>query len=161
VELPILVGQPEKRRVSRKTPESLKWTPGAHAGGARLHGLTILLVDDDTDTRDLYEVVLQNAGASVVAVASAAAAVERLSTERFSVLISDVAMPVEDGYSLIACVRAAETDHARIPAIAVTGFARAEDRTRALASGFQQCLSKPVDPMELVASVAALVQRAL
>jgi PAS domain S-box-containing protein len=161
VELPILVGQPEKRRMSRKTPESLKWTPGAHAGGARLHGLTILLVDDDTDTRDLYEFVLQNAGASVVAVASAAAAVERLSTERFSVLISDVAMPVEDGYSLIARVRAAETDHARIPAIAVTGFARAEDRTRALASGFQQCLSKPIDPMELVVSVAALVQRTL
>jgi CheY-like chemotaxis protein len=89
---------------------------------------------------------------------AAAAAVDRLSTGGFSVLISDVAMPVEAGYSLIARVRATEAGRARIPAIAVTGFARAEDRTRALAAGFQQCLSTPIDPMELVASVAALAQ---
>jgi CheY-like chemotaxis protein len=103
----------------------------------------------------------RNCGARVRAVNSAAAALEALAAEAFDVLISDIGMPEEDGYSLIAKVRVLDRERGgRIPAAALTAYAGEEDRIRTLRSGFQIHVPKPVSPNELVAVVANLADRA-
>jgi PAS domain S-box-containing protein len=125
----------------------------------RIEGVRVLLVEDEPDTRDLMERLLAEAGCQVVAVASAAAAIDSLRTARPDILVSDIGLPDEDGYSLMKRVRQVPaSDGGNIPAIAVTAFARAEDRLRALQSGFQAHVSKPVDPAALLASIASLAQ---
>ena len=123
--------------------------------GPSLQGVRVLLVDDDAGARESVTAVLEQSGASVRAVESAAEAVETLERERPDVLLSDIAMPGLDGYALLGQARA-RLQGAQLPAAALTAYAGATDRTRALAAGFQAHLAKPVDPAELVAVVAQL-----
>lgn len=123
-----------------------------------LEGKRVLVVDDDTDTRDFYMTVLEQCGASVTAAASVSDALEALKRQHPDVLVSDIGMPGEDGYTLIGKVRALESAGGRhLPAVALTAYAREVDRQQAIAAGFQEHLPKPVEPAELVAVVAHLV----
>lgn len=122
-----------------------------------LSGLQVLLVDDDQDTLDLLSAALTQRSAKVTAVTSAAAAFESIKICRPDVLISDIAMPVEDGYSLIERVLALDIVP-EIPAIAITAYAKQEDRERALAAGYRRYLSKPVELGEFISAVAELAR---
>ena len=114
-------------------------------------------VDDDADTRELVEVVLARYGADVRMCASAAEALDALEGWDAQVLVSDIGMPDEDGFSLIRTLRASPSARLRrIPAVAMTAYARPADRASLLSAGFQMHLAKPVDPAELVAAVASL-----
>jgi len=123
-----------------------------------LAGLRIIVVDDDTDTRDFLSTVLEDHGAKVTAVVSTNEALVAFEQLKPNVLISDIGMPVEDGYGLIRKVRALEAKQGgRIPAIALTAYASEEERTRILSSCFQMHLPKPVEPAELIAVVANFI----
>jgi signal transduction histidine kinase/ActR/RegA family two-component response regulator len=125
----------------------------------RLDHVHILVVDDHADGRTLTSLVLTEAGASVNAVASAREALQVLQGQWPDVLVSDIGLLDEDGYALIRQIRQHEAEHGGfLPAIALTGYARAEDRTRILAAGFQAHVSKPLDPAELTAAIAALTR---
>jgi PAS domain S-box-containing protein len=124
-----------------------------------LQGLHVLVVDDEPDARALLVTILESCKARVTAVASARAALKRLRKEPPDVLISDIGMPDEDGYALIRQVRALEPDGRKLPAVALTAYARLEDRTRVLMAGFQTHIGKPVEPVELLAVVASLLNR--
>jgi signal transduction histidine kinase len=127
---------------------------------ALLQGLHVLVVEDEEDARDLLLTALEQRGARVTAVPSVADALARFAAGHPDVLVSDLAMPDEDGYSLIRQVRALPADRGgNVPAAALTAYVRAEDRARALAAGFQMHMAKPVDPVELVSMVAALAGR--
>ena len=123
-----------------------------------LAGIHVLLVEDEPDARELLEVVLEYADALVTAVGSAAAALETLKRVRPDVLLIDIVMPVQDGYSLLEQVRALAVGK-DLPAVAVTGRTRIDDRTRALHIGFQAYLTKPVDPLELCRLIGDLARR--
>ena len=125
-----------------------------------LEGLRLLVVDDEADTRMLLKAVLERCGASVTAVSSAGEALAALKETRPDVLISDLGMPEEDGYSLIKKVRALPAkDGGQTPSAALTAYARVEDRMKVLRAGFQIHIPKPVEPAELVAVVANLAGR--
>ncbi len=113
-------------------------------------------MDDETDARDFVATVLEQYGAEVVAMATVDEALKKVSNS-INILVSDISMPGEDGYSLIRKLRE-RSQGEQIPAIALTAYARPEDRTRAIAAGFQMHLSKPVDPRELASVVASLVR---
>ncbi len=126
-----------------------------------LEGLKILVVDDEADTRELIREVLKECGSEVITSGSAAEALAALDQHKPDILVSDLGMPDEDGYSLIAKIRALPAEQGgQIPAAALTAYARAEDRMRVLRSGFQFHLPKPVDSAELVTVVASLAGRA-
>ena len=127
----------------------------------RLDGVCVLVVDDDSDTRQMLKAVLSECQAHVIIAASAAEAIDEIERRKPDVLVSDLGMPEHDGYQLIKKVRGMESaDHtARIPALALTAYAKAEDRVRALASGYQVHLSKPVEPAEFVLVIADLAGR--
>lgn len=127
----------------------------------RLDGVRVLVVDDDSDTRQMLKAVLSECQADVSTAASAAEAIKEIERLKPDVLVSDVGMPEQDGYELIKKVRETESagNTARIPALALTAYAKAEDRVRALASGYQVHLSKPVEPAEFVLVVANLAGR--
>jgi CheY-like chemotaxis protein len=123
-----------------------------------LYGFKILVVDDDLDTRELIEWVLKRAGAEVISVASAAEALDAIDRERFHVLVSDIAMPEEDGYALLRKIRALPPEHGgRIPAVALTAHSLVQDRLQSLRAGFQSHVPKPVVPEELVEVVASVI----
>jgi len=123
----------------------------------KLIGLGILVIDDEPDAREILEEVLTLAGATIKTAADAAEALRILSDFVPDVIISDLAMPGEDGLSLVRKIRARSPDRvASIPAIALTAYTRTEDRVQALNAGFQLHVPKPVDPTELVATVASL-----
>jgi PAS domain S-box-containing protein len=122
-----------------------------------LQGLRILLVDDEVDSRSVLQIVLESCNATVTTAASSDEALQAFIKEQPDVLISDIGMPGEDGYSLIQKVRAWESTHGgHVPAVALTAYARVEDRIRALRAGFQVHVPKPVEPFELLATVASL-----
>jgi CheY-like chemotaxis protein/two-component sensor histidine kinase len=122
-----------------------------------LEGLSVLVVDDDDQSRQVMAAHLESHRAVVLTATSAAEAFEVLQREHPDVLLADVAMPGEDGYSLIRKLRAmAPAQAAAIPAVAVTAFARDEDRREALRAGFQLHLVKPIEPRSLVAAVARI-----
>ncbi|HVR71265.1 MAG TPA: response regulator [Vicinamibacteria bacterium] len=126
--------------------------------GKELYGLKILVVDDDLDTRELLDWVLRRAGAEVASAGSAREALEALEKERFHILISDIAMPEEDGYALLGKVRALPPEHGgRIPAIALTAHSLVQDRLQSLRAGFQSHVPKPVVPEELVEVVTSII----
>ena len=124
-----------------------------------LAGVHALVVDDEADARDLIQRVLKEQGATVSVAASGAEAMRIMETSELDILISDVGMPDMDGYQLMRRVRASEPKGRRIPALALTAFARAEDRKRALLAGYQSHVAKPVDMAELVIVIAGLVSR--
>jgi CheY-like chemotaxis protein len=123
-----------------------------------LSGVSVLLVDDDEDALELMTTALAGRQASVTAVSSAVEAMKAIKANKPDVLVSDIAMPDQDGYALIEQVRALE-DANGIPAVAITAYAKDEDRERALASGFQIYLTKPVELAELISEVARAARR--
>jgi PAS domain S-box-containing protein len=134
----------------------------ASSGKPNLGGLRVLVVDDEADARDLLVIRLQQYGAEVIAAASVEGAMEVLvqPESRPDVIVSDIAMPGEDGYSLIRRMRALEVEEIRhIPAIALTAYSRTKDRVQALSSGFQMHVSKPVNAMELAHAIVSAVGR--
>jgi CheY-like chemotaxis protein len=125
-----------------------------------LSGLNVLLVDDDSDTLTLMATALTRRQANVTAVSSAGEAIQAIARRRPDVLVSDIAMPDEDGYGLIEAIRKLENgDSQIIPAVAITAYAKEEDRERALSSGFQIYLAKPVELTELISVVARAARR--
>ena len=123
-----------------------------------LDGIRVLLVEDETDARELLEVVLQYADGEVISVGSATAALEALKTDaRPDVLLIDIVMPGHDGYWLLDQIRT--LPGGRVPAVAVTGRTRFHDRARAMQMGFQAYLAKPVDPLELCRLIRDLAGR--
>jgi CheY-like chemotaxis protein len=149
VKLPLMNDRVE----SDRQPESFNNAPD-------LAGVRVLVVEDDTDSRDLITFVLEQYGAQAIAVASTAQALLTLEKLKPDILVSDIGMPQEDGYALIRKVRARESNPADpIPAVALTAYAREEDYKRAIDAGFQRHIPKPVEPNELVAAVAQLVRR--
>ncbi len=126
-----------------------------------LTGVTVLVVDDQVDARELVTRVLSDCGANVAAAGNAEEALALVESMRPDVLVSDIGMPDVDGYELLRRVRAlGESRGGKVPAIALTAFARSEDRTRALHRGFQVHVAKPVEPAELIATVASVAGRA-
>jgi CheY-like chemotaxis protein/anti-sigma regulatory factor (Ser/Thr protein kinase) len=119
----------------------------------------ILIVDDEADARELVRRVLESQGANVTTTASADEALAILQTSRPDLLISDIGMPGSDGHELIRTIRASEPKGQRIPALALTAFARADDRKRAMLAGYQAHLAKPFDIAEFVLVVAGLLDR--
>ncbi|MDQ4121584.1 MAG: response regulator [Acidobacteriota bacterium] len=124
-----------------------------------LTGLSVLAVDDDEDSREMLQLILEQNGASVVTAGSVAEALEKLQEKKADVLVSDIGMPMEDGYTLVERLRKlpAESGGA-IPAVALTGFAREEDNRRALLAGFNKHVAKPIDPENLVREIAELMK---
>jgi PAS domain S-box-containing protein len=127
-----------------------------------IEGLRVLLVEDDKDSRELLIAVLEQCRAEVVGVASAEAAMRTLEAWRPDVIVSDIEMPGEDGFTLMRRLRGLPAERGGdIPAAALTAYARPEDRMRALMAGFQIHVPKPVEPAELVAVVASLAGRTI
>jgi PAS domain S-box-containing protein len=123
--------------------------------GSALAGLRVLLVDDEPDTRGVLAMLLELEGAWVVTASSAGEALDMLRRQPIDVLLADIGMPEQDGYSLIEAIRALPTPQAAIPAIAVTAYVSARDRARAFDAGYGWHLAKPVEPDQLVALVSA------
>jgi CheY-like chemotaxis protein len=123
-----------------------------------LLGLRLLLVEDHDDARELLAIALRNAGANVTEADSVAVAVDALQRGDFSVLVSDIAMPGQDGYDLMRWVRSSEAPRntRALPAVAVTAFTDPEDRRKALAVGFAEHVPKPVELSALIDIVARL-----
>ena len=126
-------------------------------GASRLAGIHVLVVDDDEDARGLFATALHHSGATVATADSTRAALEAMRLAQPDVLLADISMPERDGYDLIAAVRMAHGP--RPTAIAVSAHARKEDRERALAAGYDDYVTKPVDPAHLAAVIARLLGR--
>ena len=125
--------------------------------GIDLSGVSVLIVEDNEEARKMLITILHRSGATVMPAENAATALTLLEGNRPDILISDIEMPGEDGYSLIRRIRASELPDRRTPAIALTAYSRGGDRVRALAAGFQSHIAKPVDPAELVAAIKSLL----
>ena len=159
VNLPIVAFYQKDNLAERVHPAARETLP-SYDCPERLDGLKVLVVDDEVDTREVFRVGIAQCGAHVVSAGSAQEALEAIEKERPDVLISDIGMPGEDGYELIRKVRALPPGRGgKIPAIALTAYARTEDRLRALRAGYQMHVSKPVELAELVAVMASLIQR--
>jgi PAS domain S-box-containing protein len=159
VQLPIMIAHQFPADAERVHPHERAVQPAMPVPRGVLTGVRVLAIDDDPDSLTLVGEILEAAGADVTPAASAAQALERLEAAPADVIVSDIGMPRTDGFALIAAIRRAESPIRAIPAIALTAYARSQDRTRALESGFEMHVSKPVDPAELVAAVRALVAR--
>ena len=139
---------------------SLPIRPPGEMGQLSLSGLSVLVVDDEADARELIATVLEQAGARAITAASVDEALIQLVRERPDVLLTDIGMPDADGYTLLQKVRELAPDEGgRIPAAALTAYSRIEDARRAFAAGFLRHVAKPVEPAFLVAQVAALAGR--
>jgi CheY-like chemotaxis protein len=159
VRLPLMIVQPSAQSTRREHPSTPRMAPLMELGN--LAGVRVLAVDDEADALALLRVVLETAGAEVNTFASATSALEHIASLRPDALVIDLGMPEMDGLQFIEKVRASNDPRvSHVPAAALTAFARSEDRTKALRSGFEMHLAKPIDPGELVASVLTLVRRA-
>jgi signal transduction histidine kinase/CheY-like chemotaxis protein len=159
VDLPLMIVHRAEPAAEREHPKGPKAVP-LEFERTDLSGIKILVVDDEPDARDLLRRVLSDCEAEVITAASAAEALVLVAERRPDVLVSDIGMPDTDGYELLRRVRLLGAARGgRLPAIALTAFARSEDRTRALRAGFLVHVSKPVEPAELVATVASVVGR--
>ncbi|HJU21269.1 MAG TPA: ATP-binding protein, partial [Casimicrobiaceae bacterium] len=157
VRLPLVLIEPDRDQTAEPADAGLQTADDAslpHLDRAR-----ILVVDDEADARDLVRTVLESRGASVTTTGSAEEALELLNTSAPDVLISDIGMPGTDGYQLMRTIRARESGGQRLPALALTAFARADDRKRAMLAGYQAHISKPFDIGEFVLLVAGLLDR--
>ncbi|MEG4251762.1 response regulator [Microcoleus sp. Pol10D4] len=125
-----------------------------------LTGVKVLGVDDEPDNRQFLMLALQQCGATATAAASAAEAIDILQQSPPDILVSDIGMPVEDGYSLIRKVRSSASDKIkRLPAVALTAYASEEDRDRAIATGYNEHLTKPIEPAHFATVLAKLTNR--
>lgn len=159
VQLPVVPVYEVERGAGRVHPGTRDLLPETESGD-RLDGLKILIVDDEPDTRNMLKAGLSRCGAEVVAAASASEAFTALSADLPALLISDIGMPGDDGYEFIRRLRKLPgKEGGNIPAIALTAYARVEDRMNALRAGYQMHVPKPVDLAELVAVAASLVKR--
>ncbi|HEX8072730.1 MAG TPA: hybrid sensor histidine kinase/response regulator [Pyrinomonadaceae bacterium] len=145
-------------KAAAQTPEGAEQPPSHRApeDEAPLDGVRVLVVDDQPDARELLALVLGRAGAAVSTAASAAEALALFERAGVDVLVSDVGMPVEDGYALVGRIKA--MNRGLVPAVALTAYATEEDRQRALAAGFDAHVAKPVEPAELVSVIAGLAR---
>ncbi|MFT3685745.1 MAG: response regulator [Phycisphaerales bacterium] len=155
IHLPLAVLHQAAHQTEKVHPRAAPLSP-VDGDEPDLAGVRVLVVDDEPDARDIVRRVLEEAGATVWAAGSAREGVEQAAAHAPDVIISDIGMPGEDGYSFIRSLRNA--GH-QIPAAALTAFARSEDRTRALLAGYQTHLSKPVEPSELLAAIASLTNK--
>ena len=154
VRLPLLEGRQGDKGTRGQGEENITFNHSP------LEGLQILVVDDDADNREFMVFALTTYGANAIATASSDEALRALQQFKPDVLVSDIGMPDEDGYALIRQVRMLDRKSGgNIPAIAVTGYTRDSDRNQALTAGFQLHLSKPIQPIELVAAIAKLCRR--
>ena len=124
---------------------------------SRLSGIRVLLVDDDADTLDLLGAALTQASAVVTTATSAGDAIQAFGVAEFDVIVSDIAMPGEDGYQLIQRIRKSGFDRGTIPAVAITAYAKDEDREKAFSAGYQSFLAKPIELSDLVTAITAAV----
>ena len=149
------------RTVIEPEASKLATNAGEHPGVA-IHGVRVLVVDDDQDARELLAIALEGHGAAVRTAPSAAEGMRQLEQDRFDVLVADIGMPDEDGYSFVRRLRARENDQrlTRLPAIAVTAYGAASDRDEAFRAGFDVHLPKPVDPDALVRAVSTFLPAA-
>jgi CheY-like chemotaxis protein len=155
VKLPLMVTTEHVKDPERRHPVAPDGRPAA--APVRLDGLSVLVVDDEPDSNDLVQTLLAACGAEVRVAASARQALDILERWRPDVLISDIGMPGEDGYALIQQIRQRPEERGgQTPAVALTAYARVEDRVKILTAGFQMHVTKPVDPTELVAVVASV-----
>ena len=160
VALPLVAVAPEEEVPEESRPGGHIPTPASLEHRITLKGVRVMMVDDEPDARELMQRLLESYGAQVVTAASAAEAFAYLSNGRFDVLVSDIAMPGEDGYAFLARVRALGRERGgNIAALALTAYARGEDRVRAVLAGFQMHIAKPVEAVELVTMVASLAGR--
>lgn len=158
VSLPLMVARHGSQTSDRSHPRHERPQPALTVPD--LSGIRVMAVDDDHDALLMIRDILQAAGAEVSTALSAAQALDTLEAHPHDVLLSDLGMPQMDGFGFIGEVRRSEYSSVRsIPAAALTAYARSEDRARALRSGFQLHLSKPIDPAELMAAIAALTKR--
>jgi CheY-like chemotaxis protein len=121
-----------------------------------LSGIKVMVVDDELDAREMVKRLLTRCGADVVTAASVNDALSKIEEAKPGVLISDVGMPGQDGYELIRQVRMLGGSVGNVKAIALTAFGRLEDRTRSMLAGYQMHLAKPIEPSELIITVATL-----
>lgn len=159
VKLPLIVAPAERRNLERVHPApgasiSLEPTP-------MLEGVSVMVVDDEPDTREMLRIMIGQLGAEVRACGSSEEAMRLLSEWKPDVIVSDIEMPGEDGYELIRKVRRSEAKRGggKVPAVALTAYGRVEDRMRALSAGYQMHISKPAEPAELAVVIASLAAR--
>ncbi|MFN2644642.1 MAG: PAS domain S-box protein [Burkholderiales bacterium] len=158
--LPLMVVHARSPKEERAHP-TVAAGPPAPSPLPNLTGLTVLAVDDEADARELIRRVLQDCGAQVVTAGSVAEALVLFERERPDLVVSDIGMPVADGFELLKRLRELGREHGgNVPAIALTAFARAEDRMKVLRAGFQMHVSKPVEAAELCIAVANVAGRA-
>jgi PAS domain S-box-containing protein len=161
VALPVALLQLDGAEEHRPPPQAPPPSEPEHLPTVDLSGVSIIAVDDEEDARSLLDKILTRSGATVRTAGSAQAALALIRQRPPDILISDVGMPGEDGYSLIRAVRAlSPAEGGRIPALALSAYTRKEDRIRSLSEGFQMHLSKPAEPLELLAVVMSLANRA-
>lgn len=166
ISLPLLILRvaPDSADNGRRHPRATTTTTSSSSGMTdacvEIAGVRVLVVDDEPDARTLVKRLLEDCDAIVTTAGSADEAVSLVGSQSFDVLVSDVGMPGEDGYSLIRRIRTLDPDAGgTLPAIALTAYARAEDRVRAIAAGFQMHVAKPVEPVELITMVAGAAGR--
>lgn len=140
--------------------KSAKQKGGNSKSEASLRGLSILLVEDDVDARTLIQSFLELRGAKVISTSSAAEALNAFKAQIPDVLVSDIAMPEEDGYSLLRKVRSLPTESGgQTPAIALTGYASTKDKADSFAAGYQAHVAKPLEPADLISAIEQVVRR--
>ncbi|UXI68642.1 hybrid sensor histidine kinase/response regulator [Tahibacter amnicola] len=145
--------------VGRDSPPPARAVQQDYAG-IGLEGISVLVVEDEPDTRELIRRVLLDCGAQVTTVPSAAEGLHAIQSNKPDILLSDIGMPDKDGYQFIREVRRLPSmNGGKVPAVALTAFARSEDRTQAMLAGFQMHIAKPIEPRELVATVGSLAGR--
>ena len=152
VKLPLVLFARTAGEIERRHPTI--GGPPAEMRYPELKGLRVLVVDDDPDGNDVVSTLLSSCGAEVRVAASAAQAIELLARWQADIVVTDIGMPGDDGYALLAKIDGRRGDLGRIPVIALTAYATTEDRVRLLAAGFHLHIAKPIEPAELIAGVA-------
>jgi CheY-like chemotaxis protein len=161
VKLPVMAIHPKSQQRVEVTESAKQAVGGSIALDCppSINGKKLLVVDDEPDARMLLRTILEQCGAEVQTAESAAETISLLKENTFDILVSDVGMPEVDGYELIRKIREMERGTGkRLPAVALTAFARAEDRMKALSAGFNMHIPKPVEPAELIVVIANLTE---
>jgi CheY-like chemotaxis protein len=158
VRLPLHAQPPSERTSERTLPSGRRLDASTESRLADVH---VLVLDDEEDMRDLISMILEHAGARVTRANTVDSALKALHFDCPHVAVSDLAMPGEDGYAFVKRVRAASDQAVRsVPLVAMTAYARAEDRHRVLAAGFQRHVAKPIEPVELVEALVEVAAAA-